>query len=303
MLQRALSQPNDREMDFRVLRSSAGRSWNGFDAFLYETTAGISDQQFVRYNVSMQVGRPLFVTSRCDGHTLRRLQVPGDVKIVPPGIPRVWETESPTIKLSMYLNAAMLFSAAAAMQIDPDRIAIPPQLHVRDPRIEHIAWAVKAELENPAPFGRLYGESLGLALATHLLRSYAPARVAVTGERLSQRRLTRVLQYVRAHLDRDLSLCELASVAGVSASHFKTLFRKSVGMPVHQYVIRRRVEYATELLRRGDRPLAEIALQAGFSNQSHMARWTRRIMGATPQTLRGIEASSYGETTTLPGLR
>jgi AraC family transcriptional regulator len=283
---RAFQGHSDREMDFRVLRSSAGRSWEGFDAFLYETSAGISEQQFVRYNVSMQVGRPLFVTSRCDGQTLRRLQVPGDVKIVPPRIPRVWETEAPAVKLSMYLNAPLMFSAAAAMQLDLDRIAISPQLHVRDPRIEYIGWAVKAELEDPAPFGRLYGEALGLALATHLLRSYAPAYSTVTDGRLSQRRLTRVLDYVRVNLDRDLSLSELATVAGVSPSHFKTLFRKSVGVPVHQYVVRRRVEHAAELLRQKNTPLADVALQAGFANQSHMARWTRRILGVSPAELR-----------------
>ena len=67
-------------------------------------------------------------------------------------------------------------SAAAAMHLDLDRIAISPQLHLRDPHIEHIAWCAKVELENPAPFGRLYGEMLGLALATHLLRRYAPVQ-------------------------------------------------------------------------------------------------------------------------------
>jgi AraC family transcriptional regulator len=273
-------------MDFRVLRSSAGRSWEGFDAFLYAASAGISEQQFVRYNVSMQVGRPLLVTSRCDGQTLRRLQVPGDIKIVPTGIPRVWETAAPTVKLSMYINAPLMFSAAAAMQLDLDRVAISPQLHVRDAHIEHIAYAVKAEIENPAPFGRIYGETLGLALATHLLRAHASQTETAPGERLSKRRLTRVLNYVGENLERDLSLAELASVAGVSPSHFKTVFRNSVGMPVHQYVVRRRVELATQLLRRKSMPLADIALQAGFANQSHMARWTRRLMGVTPRELR-----------------
>ncbi len=88
----------------RTRASSNDRHWNGFDAILYEASAGYSEQQFVRHNVSMQIGRPLLVTSRCNGETLRRLQVPGDVKIVPPGMPRVWETESATIKLSMYLS-------------------------------------------------------------------------------------------------------------------------------------------------------------------------------------------------------
>jgi AraC family transcriptional regulator len=286
MLERhALHRRNDREMDFRVLRSSTGRSWDGFDAVLYETSEGVSEQQFVRYNVSMQIGRPLFVTSRCDGETLRRLQVPGDVKIVPPRIPRLWETDAPTVKLSMYLGESCMVAAATAMRLDLDRIEIRPQLHLRDSHIEHIGWAVKAELENPAPFGRLYGEALGLALATHLLRAYAPPQERPAGD-LSQRRLTRVVHYIRDNLDRDLSLSELAAIAGVSTSHFKALFKRSVGMAVHQYVIRRRVEYASQLLRDGKRPLAEIALQAGFANQSHLARWTRRIMGVPPSLLR-----------------
>jgi AraC family transcriptional regulator len=105
--------------------------------------------------------------------------------------------------------------------------------------------------------------------------------------KLSQRRLARVFDYVRANVGSDLSLNELAKVAGVSPSHFKTLFKQSVGVPVHQYVIRRRVEYATELLQRNDPPLADVALQAGFANQSHLARWMKRLTGVTPAMLRG----------------
>lgn len=282
--ERAWARHEDREMVFRVRSSSAGRHWDGFEAILYEASAGFSEQAFSRHNVSMQVGRPLLVTSSCNGQTLRRLQVPGDVKIVPPGVARVWETESATTKLSMYVSPALLFSAADAMGLDPERVAVPPQLHVRDPRIEHIGWAVKAELETPEPLGRLYGDSLGLALAAHLLRTYAPAP---RGDALlSRRRLERVVDYVRANLASDLSLNELAKLAGVSSSHFKTLFKQTVGSPVHQYVIRRRVEYAAELLQRDASSLADVALQAGFSSQSHMARWMRRLMGVTPGALR-----------------
>ncbi len=273
-------------MTFRERKSSAGRHWDGFDAILYEASAGLSELQFVRHNVSMQIGRPLLVTSRCNGETLRRLQVPGDVKIVPPGVPRVWETESPTVKLSMYLSPALMLSTAEAMGVDPDRVAIAPRLHLRDPRIEHIGWAVKAELEAAEPLGRLYGDSLGIALASHLLRGYATA--GLHGDaRLPRRRLERVLDFVRSNIASDLSLAELAKIARVSPSHFKTLFKQSVGMPVHQYVIRRRVEYAAELLQAGEPPLADVALAAGFANQSHMARCMRRVLGTTPAGVRG----------------
>ncbi|MBV8198938.1 MAG: helix-turn-helix transcriptional regulator [Candidatus Eremiobacteraeota bacterium] len=284
--ERAWAAHEDRAMVFRKRATSTDRHWNGFEAILYEASAGFSEDQYVRYNVSMQVGRPLLVTSRCNGETLRRLQVPGDVKIVPPGVPRVWETESATVKLTMYLAPALMFSVADSMRIDPSRVVIPPNLHVRDPRIEHIGWAVKAEIESSQPLDRLYGDSLGVALASHLLRSYAPASDPMPHAKLSNRRLTRVCDYIRGNLSGDLSLQELATVAGLSASHFKTLFKQTIGMPVHQYVIRRRVEYAAELLQSGDPPLADVALQAGFSNQSHLARCMRRILGVTPASIR-----------------
>jgi AraC family transcriptional regulator len=73
----------------------------------------------------------------------------------------------------------------------------------------------------------------------------------------------------------------------MSASHFKTLFKEAVGMPVHQYVIRTRVEYAVEILQGGDdSTLADVALRAGFANQSHLARCMRRFIGLTPSELR-----------------
>lgn len=284
--ERAWSRRADHEMAFNVRAGSADRHWNGFDAYIYEASAGFSEQQFVRYNISMQLGRPVLVTSRCDGKSLHRLQVPGDVKIVPPGVPRVWETEAPTIKLSMYLSPVLVHAVADAMGIRADRAAVAPQLHVRDPRIEHIGWAAKAEIESPEPLGRLYGESLGIALATHLLRSYGAAPASRSPGRLSRRRLACVTDYVREHIAHDLSLAELAGVAGLSASHFKVLFKEATGMPVHQYVIRARVEYAGELILRQHWPLSQIALQAGFANQSHMARCIKRLTGHTPAALR-----------------
>ena len=65
-------------------------------------------------------------------------------------------------------------------------------------------------------------------------------------------------------------------------SHFKALFRQSLGLPVHQYVVRRRVDRARALLLEGQLPLCQIALESGFAHQSHMARWMRRLLAVTP---------------------
>jgi len=68
--------------------------------------------------------------------------------------------------------------------------------------------------------------------------------------------------------------------------HFARLFRRTVGVPPHQYVLRRRVERAKELLLTGRLGLSEVALAAGFSDQSHLTRVFRRAVGLTPARFR-----------------
>ena len=204
----------------------------------------------------------------------------GDVDLFPAGTSDEWEEEGPNTSLVLRLSPALLRRAAEDLGLDPARAGLEPRHHFRDPQIEHIAWALDAERRAGSPSGRLYAESLGLALAAHLLGRY-PALVKLP-DGLSAPQVRRVTAYVEGHLDQDLSLARLAGVAGVSASHLKTLFRRTMGLPVHAYVVQRRVQRAKELLRRGELPASQVALEAGFAHQSHMARWMRRLLGETP---------------------
>jgi AraC family transcriptional regulator len=123
-----------------------------------------------------------------------------------------------------------------------------------------------------------------MAIAAHLVRRYRTRADAAREPEggLSPRQLKRVVEHIEAHVDRRLALAELAAVAGVSGSHFKALFKRSIGLPVHQYVIRRRVERARLLLQERTATIADVAAQTGFANQSHLARWMRRVAGVTP---------------------
>jgi AraC family transcriptional regulator len=276
------------EMQFRLLASSKGRSWAGFDAALYDTSGGLVEFLAAQgHSVTMHVGAPVIASCRCDGPIDKRLQVPGDIDLVPFGCAAAWEDDGPTSVLSMNLAPSLIKSVAESMHLNPDRIHIEPQLQIKDPRLQHIGWALKAELEAVDPFGRLYAESLGTALAVHVLRRYAPPQRSQILRGLSRRQLRHVTDYIQEHLGSDLSLAELAAIAGVSSSHLKALFKESTGLPVHQYIIRRRVDFAVELLSRGKRrsKLSDVALQAGFADQSHMARCMRRVIGMTPSTV------------------
>jgi AraC family transcriptional regulator len=159
---------------------------------------------------------------------------------------------------------------------------------LRDGRLEHIAWALEAELTAEVPGDALYGESLGMALAVHLVRRYRTSSGALfePTHGLSRPQLARVVEYIEANLGGRLLLAELAAVAGVSASHFKTQFKRSTGVPVHQYVVRRRVERARLLLARDGHDISDVAVRTGFADASHLARWMRRVLGVTPALVR-----------------
>jgi AraC family transcriptional regulator len=109
-------------------------------------------------------------------------------------------------------------------------------------------------------------------------------RADATG--LDGRRLKQILSFIEDQLAENLSLAQIADAAGLSASRLKVLFRASTGLPVHQYVIQRRVERAKDLLRKDHLSVADVAAATGFAHQSHLARHMRRTMGLAPRALR-----------------
>src|SRR5205823_1111486 len=104
---------------------------------------------------------------------------------------------------------------------------------------------------------------------------------------LARSELRRALDYIYDNMGSDLSLRELAAIAGVSASYFATLFKQATGMSPHQYVIHRRVEKARSLLHQSELSIGQIAVLTGFYDSSHLNHHFKRLTGVTPKTLRG----------------
>jgi AraC-like DNA-binding protein len=98
--------------------------------------------------------------------------------------------------------------------------------------------------------------------------------------------IRRVREYVEAHLSESMDLAELAGIAGLSVFHFARQFKQSAGVTPHHYLVQRRVERAQDMLSRTDLSLSQIALAAGFSDQSHLARHFRQMLGTTPGEFR-----------------
>ena len=116
------------------------------------------------------------------------------------------------------------------------------------------------------------------------LLKQAPASQAHGG--LSAGTMRRVREYVDVHLNENIDLTMLSSVAGLSMHHFAREFKQSAGVTPHQYLTQKRVERAQEMLAQTDLSLSEIAYATGFSDQSHLARHFRHMLGTTPGAFR-----------------
>jgi AraC family transcriptional regulator len=201
--------------------------------------------------------------------------------------------------LLLSLPQSLLHAVANESGLDVTRLEIRNRFQIRDTEMEALSWGMKREMELGHPSGHLYLDGLTLAVASRLVSRHSSVtkQTSERNEGLSGRRLKQVLSFIEDQLAEDLSLEQIAAVAGVSASHLATLFRISMGVPVHKYIIERRVERAKTLLLQNGRSMAEIALAAGFAHQSHMARHMRRVLGMPPRAIQRLltEASSFSD--------
>jgi AraC family transcriptional regulator len=127
-------------------------------------------------------------------------------------------------------------------------------------------------------------------LCIRIARRFVGRLPLPTSQGLSPERLQRVRDYVEAHLDEGLSLTILADIACLSPYHFSRSFKAAAGVGPQRYVIQRRIERAKRLLRQTHEPLALIAQEAGFADQSHLTQMFHRETGVTPGRFRAALA-------------
>lgn len=269
------------QMRFAVRATSAERFWSGFEAATYDVSAGVQFKSPGPFHgLVMHLAQPANGECRCEDLQLDRVMRAGDMDVIPAGHAAYWRDETPGRALNVRLTPAIVQSAAQSLQQRGSAIA--PHLQLHDPVLEHLAWALVFELEQGVASDRVLAESLGDAIALQLVRvsSSAPPLEATRG--LTRRQAAAVTAYIKEHLADDLTLADLAGVVGLSPSHFKVQFKSSIGVPVHQYVIRARVDHAVRLLVEGKTRLCDVAQQSGFAHQSHLTRCMRRLLGMTP---------------------
>ena len=138
----------------------------------------------------------------------------------------------------------------------------------------------------PAP-----GADASLLFLAHLLdipvhAPLPPPRRSRTVSPLPEWRLRRVVAYIEANIAEPISLADLAAAAGMSRMYFASQFRAATGLRPHEYVLRKRIERAQDLLSCSAGALVEIALSVGFQTQAHFTTVFKKVVGVTPRRWR-----------------
>ncbi|HEX6242566.1 MAG TPA: AraC family transcriptional regulator, partial [Polyangiales bacterium] len=152
----------------------------------------------------------------------------------------------------------------------------------RDSTVLALATVMRDEIARGAVSGRLYAESISVALLSYLVQRAPPSGFGVRG-RLPEAQTWRLRRYIHDHLGEDLSLTTLASLIGRSPRQFSSLFKQSFGTTPHRYLMQARLSEGARRLGQGA-DVAEIALELGFCSQSHFASAFRREYGVTPRS-------------------
>jgi AraC family transcriptional regulator len=159
-----------------------------------------------------------------------------------------------------------------------------PGVGVMDHVVAQLTRLLLPAFDKPDQTSRLFAEHISLALGSHIAETYGGMKSAATRSRggLAAWQERRAKELLSANLKEDISTVDVARECSLSAGHFARAFRQTTGLSPHQWLLRRRIDKAHELLFEGKLSLAEIAGACGFADQSHFTKVYARLRGISP---------------------
>ena len=237
----------------------------------------------------------IFVHLKPEYHSLRRMGdsvevenvYVGDIAIIPANVNHWQRIDAPIAEGIAISIEPDIISNIARETVNPDSVELLPTFAKPDGLIQNIAFSLKVNLDSGS-YDKLYAESLFNALSMHLLTHYCTRKLKLQdcGNGLAPFKLKQILELINDSLSEEISLLELAKFLNLSQFHFCREFKKSVGVTPHHYIMQQRVKMAKRVLKQQDLPIAEVAVECGFSNQSHLGRVFKQHTGTTPRRYR-----------------
>lgn len=275
-----------------LLASSAGLGWSSISVEL--RSHGVCEAPAI---VPEHVEICLVVAGNKDG-LVRRTEA-GLIQEATPKTGAIWLSPAGVgkeIVITAHIPQTMhLYLPAALFDRLKDDFDLPvaPTHSIRhaagigDDVIDQIGRSILSELTAETAASRVYVETASLTLAARLLRKHCDGGACASTDSsvhsLDHIRLRRVLDYIAANVSEEITLENLARIAGYSAFHFARKFTLAMGIAPGRYISHKRLEKAMAELAAGKLPVAEIALNAQFSSQASFTRAFHRATGMTPK--------------------
>jgi AraC family transcriptional regulator len=282
----------------RLIAHSDGLGWHNLygslaDETPWEAVLGPARHHCVAYCIHQSA---VIRRSLDGGQSETAVLQPRQFIITPADVVPTFRVDGRPTMLLVYLHREMMDRVAQeALCIDPGKVRLIPRLACVDPLLEHLALSVLDAVGRRDRESVLYVDNIAAAMALQLLSRHSLRRHpdpahhdSPSGFRkpLPASGLRRAQAYLDTHLGEDLTLESLAREADMSTHCFLRAFTRHFGTPPHQYLLQRRIERAKELLRASDRSLVDIAIETGFSSQSHLSSAFKRSVGVSPGTYR-----------------
>jgi AraC-like DNA-binding protein len=210
----------------------------------------------------------------------------GAVQVTAPGVPTRATFASSADVLHLFVSQQVLgecYEDLFQHTRDGDIVLDDPEL-IRDPVLERLGQALAVSQSNDAALGKMFTDSVSLAIVSRIVARHFASATRRTREAapLPQWRMNRVIEFVDAHLAEPIGLADIAASAGLTRMHFAAQFRRATGLRPHEYLLRRRVEHAQQLLVTSRHNVMDVALSCGFRSQAHFTTVFKKFVGETP---------------------
>ena len=268
----------------------SSRSWRSISAETVERAVGkvvwLSDCYRIVYALSDFVG----TVRKDNGPEHDSPLMHGNFSFCPFGVALESTVEQP-VRYIQIVQRCEVYDNIVTEMVRGGDVNLMPRTKLHDPLVSQMALTIANQIDHGV-LDTTLADALSTALAVRIVRHYVdPSAIElVPSSGLSRERLQRVRDYIEAHLGDRLSLTDLAGVACLSPFHFSRSFKLALGVGPQRYIMQRRLERAKTLMRRTNQPLARIALEAGFSDQSHLSSVFRRQTGVSPGRFRAAMA-------------
>ena len=213
----------------------------------------------------------------------------GTSTLMPAHQEAAWRLPDGVDVLHLYLDDDELrHFAASEYGFDADRLEMRDYIGVDDPFMRYLGPLVLQELPSDLPQTHLMLNGFDAAIAGHMLRAYSNMSDIVLETEARERNhrdmcaVSAARDMLMDRLDENLTTKEIGKALDIDAFRLMRLFKRQVGLTMHQFVMQKRVAYVRDRLKNSDTRLIDIAYDAGFSSQAHMSTVYSKIMGISP---------------------